>query len=140
MVDYGDVDFKVFFEGIEVGDHTSVSIERITSSNNTVTSSGTRNRKNRKSTGVTVTFDGLDFAEDEEKYLAVREMILIRERIEECVIQGQKRWQNGQEYLDPKTFLSGSVDVSESWGVDDDWTRSITVTFDKRIINDPIKL
>jgi len=140
MVDYGDVDFKVTFEGTEVGDHTSVSIERVTSSNQTITSSGTRNRKNRRSTGVTVTFDMLDFAEDQEKYLIVRDMLLIRQRIETATISSQKRWQNGQEYVEQKTFLSGSVDVSDSWGVDDDWTRSVTVNFDEMILNEPILL
>nr|WP_302577940.1 hypothetical protein [Methanobrevibacter arboriphilus] len=140
MVDYGDVGFAVTFEGIEVGDHTSVSIEPIVTSSNTTTSSGVRNRKNKKASGFTVTFEGLDFAEDEKKYLAIRDMILKRQRIEECTISSQKRWQNGVEYIESTNYISGTVDVSRTWGVDDDWTRTITVNFDKEVLNDPIKL
>lgn len=140
MVDYGSEEFLVSFEGYNVGDQISVSIEEVTTTGNITTSNGVRNRKNRKATGVTVKFEHLDFAENEEIYFAIKDMLLVRQRVESCTVMCQKRLQNGREYIESTTYLSGSVDVSDSWGLDDDWKRSTTVNFDKKVINDPIFL
>jgi hypothetical protein len=138
MVNYGAKDFKVFFDDIEVGDHVDFSAEPMKSVSNKETSSGVRNIKNDENKGQTLSFNGLDFANDEETYMKVREMVIVNGYIENIVVQSTRRWQNGQEFIESFLFKSNSVIPTRNWSVTDDWTRALSVSSDTEILLDPV--
>ena len=148
MAAYGSETFDVYFgtdlddpQGlIKCGHDTNVSIDPQANQKTVDTSDGSVNLINRRNKSVKVVFEKLDFAANEEEYLALQEMIEINKRIPICTITSQMRWQDNTEYIKKQTFFEGTVVPSEKWQADSDWQMTLTVNFDKQEPTQAIRL
>lgn len=145
MTDYGAKKFDVYFGTdpdddnglIKCGHQISVKIDPQAQQNSQDTSDGSIQMVNRMNESVDVTFEGLDFAQNEEEFLALQQMIEINKIVPIGIIVSQNRFKNGKEYIKRQVFYDGTVVPSESWSPGDDWQRSLPVKFSKQ---DPSKI